>query len=180
MRLRKEIMQLEDKLAQQMQEHALTQASLAEKEETISDLNQQITELTFTVKDRETENMKLLSRIRHLENTIDDLLSDKCKSEINQQESKLTEEYTPAKKIHGGKSKKVKEHDDYGKKLIFKVDERAKHFGKFKVSNNDVEKLHGPTYQLFHNEPLPKEGRYYFDIKIVLIRNNNIVIGLIT
>lgn len=40
--------------------------------------------------------------------------------------------------------------------------------------------MHGPTYQLYHNEALPKEGRFYFDIKIILIKNNNIVVGVIT
>jgi hypothetical protein len=33
---------------------------------------------------------------------------------------------------------------------------------------------------LFHHEPIPKEGRYYFDIKIILIKNNNIVVGVVT
>jgi hypothetical protein len=70
--------------------------------------------------------------------------------------------------------------EDYGKKVSLRVDERAKHFGKFRVCGTEVEKLHGPTYQLFHSEPLPREGRFYFDIKIVLIKNNNIVVGLIS
>lgn len=43
-----------------------------------------------------------------------------------------------------------------------------------------MEKLHGPTYQLYHSEPLPREGRFYFDIKILLIRNSNIVVGIIS
>ena len=40
--------------------------------------------------------------------------------------------------------------------------------------------MQGPTYQLFHCDPLPKEGRFHFDIRIIHIRNNNIVVGLIT
>lgn len=74
----------------------------------------------------------------------------------------------------------MRDLEDYGKRLVFKIDDRSKYFNKFKISANEVEKLHGPTYQLFHCDPLPKEGRFYFDIKIILIRNNNIVVGLIT
>lgn len=79
--------------------------------------------------------MKLANRIRYLENNIEDILNDKV-TENNQQESKLTEEYTPAKKGHGGKTKKAKEVDFYGKRVVFKVDERAKHFGKFRMALN--------------------------------------------
>lgn len=64
--------------------------------------------------------------------------------------------------------------------MIFRIDDNAKHRNKFRIAGNEVEKLHGPTYQLYHEESLAKEGRFYFDIKILLIKNSNIVVGLIT
>jgi hypothetical protein len=33
---------------------------------------------------------------------------------------------------------------------------------------------------LFHNEALPREGKFFFDVRIILIKNNNIVVGVIT
>lgn len=62
------------------------------------------------------------------------------------------------------------------------MDEKARYFPKFKVSNsnNEVEKLHGPTYQLFNLYPVPKEEKVFFDIRILQIKNYNIVVGLIT
>ena len=48
------------------------------------------------------------------------------------------------------------------------------------MNSTEVEKLHGPTYQLYHKEPLPLQGRFFFDIRILLIKNNNIVVGVIT
>lgn len=57
----------------------------------------------------------------------------------------------------------------------------CKYLGKFDLSNNGiVEKLHGPTYQLYNGEALPLEGRFHFDVRIILIKNNNIVVGVIT
>jgi hypothetical protein len=92
------------------------------------------------MKERESENMKLVNRIRHLENNLDDLLNEKSKSsENNLQESRLTEEYTPVKRSYfGSKSKKVKELEEYGKKISFKIDESAKHFNKFRTCLNEV------------------------------------------
>jgi len=57
----------------------------------------------------------------------------------------------------------------------------SKYLSKFQIEGSGVvEKLHGPTYQLYNGESLPFEGRYYFDIRIILIKNNNIVVGVIT
>jgi hypothetical protein len=40
--------------------------------------------------------------------------------------------------------------EEFGKKIIFKIDENSKYYNKFKIVSNEVEKLHGPTYQLYH------------------------------
>jgi hypothetical protein len=74
----------------------------------------------------------------------------------------------------------VKEQVNYGRKLVVRIDEGCKYFSKFRVAGNEVEKLHGPTYQLFGREAVPREGRHYFDLRIILIRNNNIVVGVIS
>lgn len=60
------------------------------------------------------------------------------------------------------------------------MDENAKFVDKFKINGNEVYKLQGATYQLHHREALPKEGKFYFDIKLVQIKNSNIVVGVIT
>jgi hypothetical protein len=84
------------------------------------------------------------------------------------------------KNYFGSKLKKGKEVEEFGKKIVFKIDENSKYYSKFRMASNEVEKLHGPTYQLYHSEALPKDGKFYFDIKIILIKNNNIVVGVIT
>lgn len=87
--------------------------------------------------EREREILILNNRIRQLENSMDDMISEKARSENNQLESKLTEEYTPARKAPV-KSKKTRDLEDYGKRLVFKIDDRAKYFGKFKIIGNEV------------------------------------------
>lgn len=108
---------------------------MTEKEEALEKLTLKVTHLEALLEERLSENLTLANRIRYLENNIEDILNDKA-TENNQQESKLTEEYTPAKKVHGGKTKKVKETDFYGKRVVFKVDESSKHFGKFRIILN--------------------------------------------
>ena len=87
-----------------------------------------------------------------MENQIEDILSEKCKEfDNNHQESRHTEDYTPVKKNYfGNKLKKGKEIEEFGKKIVFKIDENSKYYSKFKMASNEVEKLHGPTYQLYH------------------------------
>ena len=42
------------------------------------------------------------------------------------------------KKPSLGRSKKARELEEFGKKLVFKVDELGRHFAKFRIHNSDV------------------------------------------
>lgn len=87
-KLKKTILELQARLCAKESEFV---AELTTKEQMVIELAQQLQQQIELAKEKESENLKLANRIRHLENTMDDLINDKAKSQNNQQESKLTE-----------------------------------------------------------------------------------------
>ena len=171
-------------LEQQLKEKALEVDELRTKvsitENMLEERTSKNEELESALREKESENMKLCGRIRVLECQMDDL-REAVKNGEGLNESKGNDEYVPRRKPAGGKGKRGSRVElDYGKKMTLKVDPEQLNYSRFIVSGNEVEKLNGPTYQLLCKDPMPKEGRFYFDVKILSLRNSNLVVGLVT
>lgn len=153
--------------------------TVVEKDEVLAEREKEIYRLKDAVKAKEGEHKKALSRIRHIEDHVEEMEEEKGAKEEDQNGPGLTGECVPAKRTPA-KVKRMRELEEFGKKMTLRVDEKAKYYQKFRVSGNEVEKLHGPTYQLFSHNPIPKEEKVFFDIRIIQIKNYNIVVGVIT
>ena len=76
-KLKKKILELQARISEKESEFV---ADINKREQMVIELTQKLQQQVELTQEREGENLKLANRIRHLENTMDDLINDKPKS----------------------------------------------------------------------------------------------------